>query len=540
LPGGPFRAGITTGRTWCGEVGSEPRREYAIVGDTVNLAARLAEAAPPGQALIDRATWTPVQRTAIARRLPALTIRGRNGPVEAWAVHAMLEGTELPERPPAIGSIVGRRAELADARAAVGRVTTGHAVVLGITGEPGIGKSRLAAEALGQARTLGFTTAAGASQSLGPDISYLPWRSIWRELLGLDPWSAPDEQHDALARFGPHAPLLRPILNLAIPDNELTEPLDPAAKAELLRSLLAEELRGRARAAPIALLIEDYHWIDPSSQALLESLARSLVDQPILFLVTARTSRADRQGVGTLASLPHYREILLGELPPGDAAELATEWAHQLNGPEEEPAPETIERIVERASGNPFYIEELLSLVQASGPGQDGDLDLPDSVERVVMARLDRLSEGEKAVLKVASVVGRRFRAEWISGCYPAAGSPAEVARHLRSLDALGLTPLQTVATEPEYGFRHAITQEVTYNSLTLRMRTLLHEEVGGYIERTFPDRLAQFVDTLAFHYGRTTRVDKQVVWFRAAAEGARTPSPTRRPSPTTSACCRC
>jgi class 3 adenylate cyclase/tetratricopeptide (TPR) repeat protein len=522
LPGGPFRAGITTGRTWCGEIGSELRREYAIVGDTVNLAARLVEAAPPGQALVDRATWAPVQRAAIARRLPALTIRGRNGLVEAWAVRAMLERTELLDRPPAIGSIVGRRAELANARAAVGHVTAGHAVVLGITGEPGVGKSRLAAEVVGQARTLGFTTAAGASRSLGPDISYLPWRSIWRELLGLDPWNALGEQQDALARFGPHAPLLGPILNVAIPDNELTEPLDPAAKAELLRSLLSDELRRRARSAPIALLIEDYHWIDPSSRALLEFLARSLVDQPILFLVTARPSRAGRHAVETLASLPHYREILLGELSPGDAAELATEWALQLGGQRGEPAPETIERIVERASGNPFYIQELLSLVHARGPDQDGDLDLPDSVERVVMARLDRLSEGEKAVLKVASVVGRRFRAEWISGCYPAAGSPAEVARHLRRLDTLGLTPMQTVATEPEYGFRHAITQEVTYNSLTLRMRTLLHEQVGEYIERTFPDRLAQFVDTLAFHYGRTTRVDKQRIWFNAAAEGAR------------------
>jgi adenylate cyclase len=174
---------------------------------------------------------------------------------------------------------------------------------------------------------------------------------------------------------------------------------------------------------------------------LLEFLARSLVDQPILFLVTARTSRTDRQGVETLASLPDYREIPLSQLPPGDAAELATEWAHQLNGREEEPAPETIERIVERASGNPFYIEELLSLVQVRGPDQYGDFDLPDSVERVVMARLDRLSEGEKAVLKVASDVGRRFRAEWISGCYPAAGSPAEVARHLRSVDALAALP---------------------------------------------------------------------------------------------------
>ena len=521
LPDGAVRAGVTTGRAWCGEVGAAARREYAVVGDTVNLAARLMEAAPRGRALVDRSTWEGAGGTAVAERVGPLVLKGRQGRVEAWAVQGMEERAGPPDHPRPAGSIVGRAAELADARAAVAQVAAGHAAVLTIVGEPGIGKSRLAAETVDHARRLGFTTAAGASRALGPETSYLPWRAIWRDLLGLDPWSSVAEQREALAaHFGEQAPLLGPVLNLPVPDNELTGPLEPAERAELLRSLLTGELRERARSAPLALLVEDAHWIDPSSRALLEHLASALADQPLLLAVTARPTDSGRQVTEALAEVPHHHRVALGELAPGDAAELAAERARQLFGDQAAPTADVLDRVVERAGGNPFYREELLSLVHGHGPGDD--LELPDSVERVVLARLDQLSEADKAVVKVASVLGRRFRAEWISGCYPAAGSPAEVARRLRRLEALRLTPLVASDPAPEYDFRHAITQEVTYNSLTLRMRTRLHERVGRYIEETFPHRLAQFADTLAYHYGRTRRADKQRVWFRAAGDAAR------------------
>ncbi len=520
LPGGPFRMGITTGCVWCGEVGSGARREYAIVGDSVNFAARLMEAATPGQLLIDRPTWERAGEVAVGHRLP-VTVKGRSGTFDVWAVKGIRDRADPPGRA-ATTALVNRRVELATLEAAVRRVAAGRGGVVGLAGEPGIGKSRLAAEAAALAGELGVKVWAGACRSLGTARSYLVWRPIWHGLLGVDRAQSLDEQRAALlARLGERAPLLAPVLNLPVPDTRLTAPLDPPTRAELLRSLLLDLLREQADAAPMLLVLEDCHWMDGPSRALLAFLARNLGDQPVLLLLTARLVDGGADPFEPVARLPRFRGVTLDELEEVEATELVRQRMRQLYGPDGEPPVGAVGRVVARAGGNPFYLEELVSLIHARG-GDGTDLDLPDSVQRVVMARVDQLGEPEKAVLKVASVLGRRFQAGWITGCYPAAGSAEEVARHLDRLDELRLTPRLQGGTEAEYGFRHAITQEVAYESLTLRTREALHESVGAYIEEAYPDRLAQYVDTLAYHWGRTRRHDKQRTWFRAAGDAAR------------------
>jgi len=520
LAGGPFRMGVTTGVVWCGEVGSGARREYAVVGDSVNLAARLMEAAAPGQLLIDRPTWERASGAAVGRRLP-VTVKGRSGTVDVWAVEGMRDRADPPDRaaPPAL---VNRRVELARLEAAVRRLAAGRGGVIGLLGEPGIGKSRLAAETVALAGELGVGVWGGACRSLGTARSYLVWRSVWHGLLGLDRAQSLDEQRAALfARLGERAPLLAPVLNLPLPDTRLTARLDPPTRAELLRSLLLDLLREQAAAAPVLLVLEDCHWMDGPSRALLAFLARNLGGQPLLLLLTARPVDGGADPFEPVTRLPRFRGVTLDELEEPEAVELVRQRMRQLYGPDREPPAGAVGRVVARAGGNPFYLEELVSLIHARG-GDGSDLDLPDSVQRVVMARIDQLGEPEKAVLKVASVLGRRFQAGWIAGCYPAAGTPEEVTWHLDRLDELRLTPRLRAGAEAEYGFRHAITQEVAYESLTLRTRETLHESVGAYIEQAYPDRLAQHVDTLAYHWGRTRRRDKQRIWFRAAADAAR------------------
>lgn len=534
--GGPSRAAVTSGSVYCGAIGAALRREYAVIGDSVNLAARLVQAAVPGQLLIDHPTHERVRGTVVLDGLEPVEVKGKAGRIGIWAVHAVRE--RLPARPsgPVAGQeLVGRSAEVARVRTLLERGLTGEGQVVCLTGEAGIGKSRLAAEVVGMAERRGFVVFCGACRSHGTTTSYLVWRSIWRDLLQVDASLPIAEQRAALVEAIAHhdggssdrAPLLAPVVNLPIPDSDLTAALDQQGREELLQSLLLTCLRDRARAGPVLLALEDCHWIDPASQRLLDFLGRNVADLPVLVLVTARRTAADPPVLTPYPPLAHVTEERLTELARADAERLVDLRLRQRYGAGATIAPDLVQQLARRGEGNAFYLEELVSYLHGHGvdprdPRALTDLELPDGLQRLVMARIDQLSEGENATIKVASVIGRRFPAAWISQVHPGAGAPREVALHLERLDELGLTPRQPGAPEPEYGFKHAIIQEAAYQSLTFQMREELHERVGLLIEQTHPDRLAQYVDLLAHHYGHTKRVDKQRVWFRAAGDSAK------------------
>jgi tetratricopeptide (TPR) repeat protein len=328
-----------------------------------------------------------------------------------------------------------------------------------------------------------------------------------------------------MAAYGPdwaeRAPLLAPVLGLAMPDSRLTRSLDPETRAELLRSLLLDLVRRQAATGPLLLVLEDCHWIDGPSLALLELLARATDDLPVLMVAAAPGPLAQ------LRSLAHCIELRLQDLPAAETEALAAERLRASYGEGVELSAEVVRGIAERSGGNPFHVEELVAFLHARSVDPDdlrrfADLELPDSLHRLVLARLDQLSEGEQATVKVASVIGRVFRAPWLWGSYPEVGSPEDVVRHLDHLDALGLTPLRSTVPETEYGFRHAIIQEAAYISLAFGMRQTLHEAVGAFIERTYTGRLDQYVDMLAHHYGRSRNHDKQRIWFRAAGHAAK------------------
>jgi len=535
LPGGPFRVGVGTGAAYCGEVGTDRRREYAVIGDSVNIAARLMQSAAAGQVLIDQATYTRVHETTAHRRLRPFDVKGKAHPVDVWAVHAIREPTATARQASDAG-LMGRDEEIARSRVLVEDARRGAGQVVLLTGEAGVGKSRLAAEIAAIARRRGFLVVGGACRSHAMTMSYLVWRSVWRDLLGLDtslPIRAQQELLvEQLARHVANpeqrAALLAPVLNLPLPDSELIAPLSPQDRDGLLRLLLLDCLRARSGSTPVLCVIEDAHWIDPASAALLEFLARGIGDRPVLLLVITRGGLDPVTIAASLRTLPHFAELRLAELDPTDAERLVDLRLrrHHPAGAAFDPA--VVARIVERGDGNPFYLEELVNYVHATGadvvrPRARVELELPDGLQRLLMARLDQLSEPEQATIKVASVIGRRFRAGWIANAYPAVGGRAEVVRHLERLHELDLTPRRAAGPEPEYEFKHAMTQEVSYQSLTFGMRESLHERCGLMIEEEVgTDRLGQYVDVLAHHYGRSQRTDKQRVWFRAAGDAAK------------------
>ncbi|SNS26360.1 tetratricopeptide repeat protein [Actinoplanes regularis] len=530
LPGGPYRGGITTGRVYCGEVGSDLRREYAVVGDAVNLAARLMQAAPAGHLLIDQATHDRVRDIILHPRPAAVAAKGKADPVPVWIVRETQEAGPPSIRPSTThGPLVGRASELGLLDRFSRQVSAGVGQLIWLHGEAGIGKTRLADEMLCITRSLGFTEYTGGCRSHGMSTSYLIWRSIFRKLLEIDPDLPVPTQQEALteriSRYdgsGLRAPLLAAVINLPMADNELTAQLEPSGREELLRSTLLAALRDRTVAGPLILLLEDCHWIDPASLALLEHLVQQIADLPVLVVATSRESMPEK-----LTGPAHVADLRLAQMIREDAEQLATLRLRERHGEEIAIAPEVLRQISEQANGNAFYVEELVSYLHGRGidPGDPRALvgvPVPDNLQRLVMARIDQLSDDEKATIKVASVIGRRFQPPWIASVYPAAGTAPQVAGHLGRLHALDLTPRIVPGAQAEYQFKHPVTQEAAYQSITYDTRASLHERVGLFIEETYADRLAQYVDVLAHHYARTERTDKQRDWFRAAGDRAK------------------
>jgi len=530
LPGGPYRGGVATGPVYCGEVGSDIRREYAVVGDTVNLAARLMQAAPAGRLLIDEATYSQANTIVIADGPETVIAKGKAGPVPAWVVRDTREASPPAPLPaPFSGPLVGRAPELAELHTLVQDVHEGRGRVVWLHGEAGIGKSRLAAEICRITGSLGFIGYGGTCRSQGTSASYLVWRSIWREILEIDPDLPMSAQRAALTTriagydgTGERAPVLAAVVNLPMPDTALTAQLDPAGREELLRSTLLSCLRDQTAAGPLVLLLEDCHWIDPASLALLDLITRHIADLPVLVLATSREPVP-----GKLAGLDHLVDMPMAQMSTADADRLAVLRLSERYARQTAIAPELVQRITEQAGGNAFYIEELVSYLHGRGvdpddPGALAALHVPDSLQRLVMARVDQLTDDEKAAIKVASVIGRRFQPPWITSVYPAAGTTEQVLSHLRRLHALDLTPQVAAKPDPEFEFKHPITQEAAYQSITFDTRAALHERVGLFVEDTFAERLPQYVDVLAHHYARTARLDKQRIWFRAAGDRAK------------------
>ncbi len=438
------------------------------------------------------------------------------------------------------GPLVGRAREIGTAWTVLDLARRGRGQVLGVTGGPGVGKSRLAAEIGLLARRLGFEVHAGACRADGTTTTttttaYLVWQPIWRALFAVDPSLEIAEQRVRLRATiagrdrgsDERAPLLAPVVDLPMPDSDLTAPLEPQARTDLLRSLLLDQVRMLAAATPLLLVLEDCHWIDPASRALLDFLARNLADRPVLLVATSRPPEQAAAGLAALAFLPHFTELRVGDLLAEDAERLVAQRIRSLRGEDGDVPPAVVRQIVAWAGGNPFHLEELVAFLLAGGtdplePGVLAGLDRPEDLRRLVLARTERLDAGEKATIEVASVIGERFAAAWIRGSHPAAGTPEQVRRHLERLAELDLTRQFTNSPEPEYAFKHAITREAVYESLSAHERAALHEAVASYLERAHADRLSQLVHVLAHHYQQTPNIAKRREWLQAAANAAR------------------
>jgi len=534
LPGVVVRIGVNSGFVYCGSVGSASRKEYTVMGDAVNLAARLMQAAQPGQILVGDRTRLCAGSVFDWEPSSEIVVKGKSGPIAV----AALRGAADPAPPlfeATYGPLVGRERELARAGELIARAASRQGQILGICADAGTGKSRLAAEIVSLARERHFGCFAGLCQSYGITSSYLVWRDIWRGIFALDStWPLEAQvrhvEHYLAAidrRLVQQAPLLSTVLNIPIQESELTAALDAQSRADLLKSLLLTCLRNLAANATLLLVLEDCHWIDPLSRELLEFLGRNIVDLPIMIVVPYREIEGEHGALAWAERAEHATILRLADLSREEAEQLVRLKVRQRFGIAAEPPADFVELVLRRTQGNPFYIEELVNYTHDRSIDLHDRhamqlIDLPNSLRSLVMSRIDRLAEGEQTTIKVASVIGRSFKANWVWGSYPSLGKPEMVLAHLETLRRLELTPLERQEPDLEYVFKHSITQEAAYESLTIAMRATLHNQVGALIEEQYAASIAQYLDVLAYHFGRSGNQLKQRLYFRRAGDAAR------------------
>jgi adenylate cyclase len=533
----PVQIGISQGRMRAGAYGGNAHRTYGVLGDEVNLAARLMMACRPGQILVSEAAHRRIQDNFDWEKQPPRQVRGKSNPVVTYALLGVREREALHMPSPAnLPPMIGRRQEIGQIVDALRAVRAGQGRVIGVEGGPGIGKSRFVAEVVHLAYQDDFTVFGGECDVYGINTSYLAWQPIWRGLFHLDASWPPEKQSAWLRRqvtavnpaLVDRLPLLNTLLGAAIPDNNLTRNLDPKLRKESLEGLLAECLRHFTRQKPTLLVLEECHWLDPLSHDLFEVLARAVEALPVLILFAYRPVDLERLKVQRISTLPYYSEIQLQELRGDELEELARIRLAQIPGARPEtPLPGTLlERIVQQAEGNPFYLEELVNFIRYNNiDPYDAyafhQIQLPESLQSLVLSRLDQLSERHKTTLKVASVVGRSFRLSWLPGIYAELGDADSLHEDLIHLTEQELTVPDPDEADAAYFFKHAITHSVIYESLLHMLRTSLHEQVGQFIERTQAERLHQFLDLLAFHYDHSENKEKRRHYLRHAGEAA-------------------
>jgi tetratricopeptide (TPR) repeat protein len=503
--------GITRGRLRSGTYGHPMRRTFVCLGDEVNLSARLMSAAPAHRIYVSERIQQAAGEAFIWERLPDMKVKGKSKPVAVYALGGSLERASRRKTRFEL-RLVGRRRELATLQTRLAEARGGHGRILGIAAEAGMGKSRLVAEFVRSARRSGHLVAFGECQAFGTNTAYFVFREIWRRLLKLEDGDPQATQVAFLERevagidpaLVARVPLLSPIVELPIPDSELTRSFDAKLRKASLEDLLTTVLAAKAGEEPLVVVLEDCHWIDELSRDLLRMLVRAASSLRVLFVLAYRPAATPGGDLG-LESLPYFEEMALDRLDEEDATAVVRSKLEQVMG-QGAVAPDDLARTVaERADGNPLYIEELVSFITSRGldltdPSAIERLQLPESLQTIILSRIDTVPEAPRRTMKVASVVGRVFRAPVLPGAYEELGTLDAVRGDLEVLRQADLVGLER-EEDLSYLFKHAVTQEVAYESMPFRMRSMLHRRVGDYLAASDPEGVDRNLDLLAHHY---------------------------------------
>jgi class 3 adenylate cyclase/tetratricopeptide (TPR) repeat protein len=501
-----MRIGLHTGPVVVGRIGDDLRMDYTAVGDTTNLAARLQQTARPGSVVVSEAIQTAITGFFETLDLGEVTVKGRAA-VRAFEVLRARARRSRLEAAVERGhtQLVGRSREVSILLERFTEVKHGRGQIVSLAGDAGIGKSRLLLEFRRALMEAGehHTWLEGQCVSFGQSIPFLPLIEQLRQNFKIEEFDGEPEiiakvEHGMrlMGELEAHIPYVRYLLSVDPGEPGILDMEAGARRRKAFEAIRGLSLRG-ARRRPLVLVFEDLHWIDAGTEEYLASMVDAVAGVPLMLVLTYR--------VGYSSPVPARSFHTALTLHPLSEADAVTMAGHVLGAAEMPPA--LRQALLEKAEGVPLFIEEVtktlldLGLLRREGDGHrivEGTLNVPDTIQGIIMARLDRLGEDGKRTVQLASVIGRQFLGRLLQRV---AGLAERVTELLEELKGLEIIYELGVAPEPSYIFKHALIQDVAYQSLLKERRRELHRAVGVAIEEIYADRLAEHAEELAHHF---------------------------------------
>jgi predicted ATPase/class 3 adenylate cyclase len=517
-----IRIGLNSGPVIVGAIGDDLRMDYTAVGDTTNLAARMESIAQPGTIFVSRNTERLARDFFEFKSLGKVAVKGKEDPQEAFE---LIKTGEVETRIGAsvakgLTRFVGRKNSMAALMESYDKIKSGSGQVVGVVGEAGVGKSRILFEMRSMLPPGEFSYLEGRCLHFGGSMIYLPILDVLRSYFHIkdgDPELAIKKRMqekilDLDEKLKSGLPPLQELLSLKV-DDEAFIKLEPNAKRERTFEAIRDVLIRVSQQKPLILAIEDLHWIDKTSEEFLSYLIGWLPNNAILLLLLYRPEYTHTWG-----SKSYYNSIVLSQLTTKSSAELVQAI---LEGAEV--VPELRELILQRSGGNPLFMEEFTHNLLENGTIQKKEhqyvlsqepagIQVPDSIQGIIAARIDRLEDNLKRTMQVASVIGRDFAFRILQTI---TDMREELKSHLTNLQGLEFIYEKSLFPELEYIFKHILTQEVAYNSLLLKRRKEIHEKIGHAIEEIYTDRLEEFYEMLAYHFSKSENFEKAFQYFK-------------------------
>jgi len=528
--------GVTTGRMFCGLVGNDDRRVYTFLGNSVNLAARLMVIGTTQKEIIeregvavlcDRPTYDASTDQIDFETLAPQKVKGRTEAVEVF--HPLRGKATVVRRQT---QLIGRLAEkevLVNALLELQRGSALQTVVF--QGEAGIGKSQLTEDIIRQAQASDIKVLIGEGDSIEKNNPYYAWRSAIDRVFGIDeilrkPQLSDEDSasiHDfVLAKLVQidssllrYAPLLSVLLPVSIAENEFTSSLTGETRGGNIRELLVKILQYEAAQSRLLIVVEDLHWLDSASWALLLDVYQQI--RPLMLVISTRPfGQIVPQEFKLILEKSDTHFINLEAMPLDDVEALVCQRLGVSS------IPSVVSRLIrEKSEGNPFFAEELAYALRdagvlmienqqarlAAGSKNLENITLPDNLQAAITSRIDGLEPSQQLVLKVASVIGRIFAYRVLEAIHPIETDKPEIRKYMDSLTHLSLTLVEAETPDLAYIFKHAVTQDAAYNLMLFSQRRQLHQAVGEWIEEHHQQNIESFYTLLAYHWSLAAKM---------------------------------